>query len=586
MGPSGDRRAPLASVLTALAGAAATWRLLRARLRATLPFRDFAGPAAHRSRWRIGWSRRSSPFGDPTLISWTARIPQTAIVVPLTAAAIAAAWFVRPDVGLSSPRDAFMLGGGAFVLAFPLLIAERGLALRPVSPDFPEAQSLRALLFVVLLCLATAGLLGIVDGLGMPLPAAVGLRALAFLPLAIAVELMARALGRLFLPPPDPADARATTTSTIALILAEGAASRGLTAPLRHHLGIDFSRGWALGFVRRAFPAVLTVLLLIVWGMTGVIPVPFDQRAIYERFGEPVAVLPPGPHLILPWPLGRARPVEFGLLHELPLGSGDTASVNFGAEDNPPSSSNLLWEQAHPAEVQFLIATESTGRQNFQVVSADIRLIWRIGLTDNDAMHAHYAVVDPPALLRSAASRVVARFFAGETLPSVLGEAREAVAARLRELIQHDLDRAGCGLELAGLVIEAVHPPAGAADAWHAVQAAEIGAVAQISAERGHAQAEAAKAAQYAADIIANAHARAADTIGEARSAAILFSADVASARAGGPSFPLNRSLTDIAAALHVSPLTIIDHRIPATDAPMLDLRPPGPLTPPTGGAE
>jgi regulator of protease activity HflC (stomatin/prohibitin superfamily) len=37
--------------------------------------------------------------------------------------------------------------------------------------------------------------------------------------------------------------------------------------------------------------------------------VPLDQRAVYERFGAPVRVLHPGLHLILPWPLGRLRPV-------------------------------------------------------------------------------------------------------------------------------------------------------------------------------------------------------------------------------------------------------------------------------------
>jgi hypothetical protein len=321
----------------------------------------------------------------------------------------------------------------------------------------------------------------------------------------------------------------------------------------------------------------------------------------------------------------------------------ETAQV-FGAEDAPPQSADRLWEQAHPAELTFLIAsgtslissgtdpagpggigplasrighagdqpsrntgeigrttvrssqapggngqsrngqlpnengpspTEHGQRQNFQVVSADIRVVWRIGLTDADALHAHYSVTDPAAILRGTAGRAVAVWFAGETLNTVLGEAREDQANKLRAAIQHDLDNAGAGIELMSLVIEAIHPPAGAADAYHAVQAAEIIANSQIAAEQGNAQATLAKASQYAVDIIGNAKARAGDTVAEARAQATRFSADIIAGHAGGPSFLLNRYLSNVGSALSAVPLTIVDHRIPAPDAPMLDLRPP-----------
>jgi regulator of protease activity HflC (stomatin/prohibitin superfamily) len=255
----------------------------------------------------------------------------------------------------------------------------------------------------------------------------------------------------------------------------------------------------------------------------------------------------------------------------------------FGAEDTPPPAADRLWEQVHPAELTFLIASGTSlaaagpdeGRQNFQIVSADIRAVWRIGLTDADALHAHYAVVDPAAILRGTAARVVAAWFAGETLDAVLGEAREDQATGLRAAIQRDLDEAGAGIELIGLVIEAIHPPAGAADAYHAVQAAEIIAHTQIAAERGNAQASLAKASRFATDIVGNAKARAGETVAEARAWATRFSADIVSGHVGGPSFLLNRYLSNVGAALSTAPLTIVDHRIPAADTPMLDLRPP-----------
>ena len=165
--------------------------------------------------------------------------------------------------------------------------------------------------------------------------------------------------GRLFLPEPRSDEARAVTTSTIALILADGLSAGGLGAPIRRHLGLDFARGFALRFMRAALPAIGLCVALALWGVTGIVQVPPYQRAIYERFGAPVHVLPPGPHAILPWPLGRVRPVEFGALHALTLGDNPDAVPVFGAEDPPPPAADRLWEQTHPAELTFLIASET-----------------------------------------------------------------------------------------------------------------------------------------------------------------------------------------------------------------------------------
>ncbi len=113
-----------------------------------------------------------------------------------------------------------------------------------------------------------------------------------------------------------------------------------------------------------------------------------------------------------------------------------------GAEDRAPPEADRLWEQAHPSELVFLIASGTAEHQTFQVVSADIRLRYRIGLTDRDALLAAYRVADPVALLRGAAGQVMAGFFAGQTLDAVLGENREAIAERLQAVLAAS---PGCG---------------------------------------------------------------------------------------------------------------------------------------------
>ena len=552
----------LASLLLALTGLAATW--IRA------------------------WSRRRALMrGDPGRIGRAARWPQAIVVTALALAAAAGAWLppMPPGLPAVSPAAGFTLGGAAIVLAFPLLITERVLAAMPAS-RLPEAPALRALLLLPVLVWPAAGLLQIAAGLGFPFTGRVG--AVLAVPLtAIAAELALRALGRLFLPPPAPRLARAAIASVLARMLAEGLRTRSLAAPVRQHLGIDFSRSWALAYLRAAIPPVALLLLLLCWGLSGVVLVGLDQRAVYERFGAPVAVLHAGLHAILPWPMGQVRRVEFGGIHETTLTDTETALPPrpVGAEDRPPPEADRLWEQAHPAELVFLIAGESAGQQSFQVVSADIKIRYRIGLTDRDALLAATSVADPVALLRAAAGRVVAGFFAGRTLDAVLGDNREAMAGRLRPALQQDLDGIGCGIELAAVVIEAIHPPAGAAEAYHNVQAAQILAVTSVTAERGHALATAAEAAQYAADIVAKARAAAAEATATATADLTRFTADQAAAAEGGEAFMLERRLTSIAAGLSKAALTIIDHRIPPAEAPMLDLRPlPAAATAPSAG--
>jgi regulator of protease activity HflC (stomatin/prohibitin superfamily) len=487
----------------------------------------------------------------------------------------ACAWLLPAAASLPAmpPATGLALGCGAIVLAFPGLIAERVLASMPTAV-LPEAPALRTLLLLPVLTWPAAGILQIADALRVPYTGPLGV-ALALALTAVAVELCLRALGRCFLPPPTAATARAAVESTVARMIAEGVRTRSLAAPVRQHLGIDFSRSWALAYVRDATPPVVLLLLLLCWALSGAVLVGLNQRAVYQRFGEPVAVLQPGLHLILPWPMGRVRRVEFGTIHEMPLTAPDAAPLpRVAAEALPPPEADRLWEQAHAGEVAFLIASETAGRQSFQVVSADIKLRYRTGLTDRDALLAATGVADGPGLLHAEAERVIGQFFAARSLDAVLGENRETMAERLRAAVQADLDRIGSGIELAAVVVEAIHPPAGAAEAYHNVQASEILANTSISAERGHALATAATAHQNATDMESKAAAAAAETTGSAAADLTRFKADSAAALAGGEAFLLERRLASITDSLAKAPLTIIDHRIAPGDAPMLDLRP------------
>jgi regulator of protease activity HflC (stomatin/prohibitin superfamily) len=366
-------------------------------------------------------------------------------------------------------------------------------------------------------------------------------------------------------------------------MLAGSLGREGAGGPLRVQLGVDFARSWALRYLRGAALPALLLTALLCWGLSGVVALGLDQRGVYERLGAPVAVWRPGLHLGLPWPLARVRRVELGTVHELALG-GDAV---FGrdttpAEAAPPVSADRLWDRPHPGEVTYLIASASEGRQGFQIVSTDLRILWRIGLGDADANRAVYGTVSPDTLLREAANRLLARFFAVRTLDSVLGERRETMAEALRSALAEDIAPLNSGIEILAVVVEAVHPPAGAAAAYHAVQAAAIAARTSVATEQGQASGAANRARQEAHGLTVGAQAAADERVLGARADAVRFAADHGAYAAGGRAFLLERYFADISAALAGASVTIVDDRLDAASAPVIDLRPfAAPSTPP-----
>jgi len=533
-------------------------------------------PLPVRSRWaRVLRFDRRHRLDAAERLARVARRPQGIIIPLLSLGAVSMAWLLWP--GLSSPAlHAVLLGGGAIALTFPLLVAERIIAGVPAA-RLPEAAALQALLFVPVAVIPLAGLIEVVAGLGAAWARPAMALVLVYL-CVVATELAARSLGNWFLPPPPPADARASVASFAALLLKPGRlAPDGLATPIRTHLGIDFSRSWALRYVRSAALPLAAFLAFIAWGLTGVSLINLDQRGVYERFGAPVAVWAPGAHFGLPWPFGQVRRVELGVVHAMPLAGEDALAARTGAEDPAPASADRLWDRAHPAEVSYLIASlETSGGQSFQVVSVDLRVLYRAGLDDSSARSAAYAVAEPAALVRAEAGRLLARVFAGKLLNDVLGEHREDLAETLRVQLQAELDRLGSGIELVGMVIEAIHPPVAAAEAYHNVQAAGIVANTAIATERGRAQAAAAFARQTSTDLVTRSSGAAAEAVGQANATSRTFMADQDAARSGGQAFLMERYFANLSTALAKSPLVIMDHRLGGANAPVIDLRPLG----------
>jgi regulator of protease activity HflC (stomatin/prohibitin superfamily) len=213
-----------------------------------------------------------------------------------------------------------------------------------------------------------------------------------------------------------------------------------------------------------------------------------------------------------------------------------------------------------------------------------VRFVYRIGLTDEAAMAATYNSANIPGLIRSTASRILVHDFASRTLDELLGEQRTQLAADIGTALQRDLKKLNSGVEILATVVESIHPPAGAADAYHAVQAAQISAQALISRERGLAANQANLAQLHASVAHDDAVANSRDVMATAQSADLRFSAEQQGYAKAGQAFLLEQYLSQLTQGLTHAKLLILDHRLGGNSAPTIDLRtftlPADPATP------
>lgn len=460
------------------------------------------------------------------------------------------------------------------LLAFALLVFERHLA-QQAPEQWPEAAALAALarVAIISLVLGAVSLLFSSDAALWPVRLAV---LLGLLPALVALELFLRALLSLFSPRRESQEPRLLAHSMLADLLRwPPRPLQVLQHELHNRFGIDLRQIWAFTYMRRALLPVLLVVASVGWLLTGVHEISLQSRGIYERFGKPVAVFGPGLHVGLPWPLGRVLAVENGVVHELASSVGDTPALvpTSAAEGPAPTTANRLWDASHVNDKSQVIASGSGDKQSLQIVNMDVRFVYRIGLSDQAALAATYNSADVPALIRSTASRILVHDFASRTLDGLLGEDRTSLAEDIGQAVQADLQRLDSGVEILATVVEAIHPPAGAANAYHGVQAAQIGAQALISRERGAASEQTNQAQLQASVARDQADADAHEARATAKAADLRFAAEQKAYAAAGQAFVLEQYLSQLSLGLSHAKLLILDHRLGGASAPTLDLR-------------
>ncbi|MDZ5432687.1 protease modulator HflK [Pseudomonas fluorescens] len=565
-----------AALLVLVAGLQSAWWVTQWRARALNPVvpvveaQEIESPVGWYERLldRIGqrWLHILKQIGAPTL--W------------LGGWALLALLCVKQFWNLGLPPAALGLSATvgtalALLLAFGLLVLERQL-IQETPAQWPEAGALAQLTRVAIISLVLGALCLLFGNETSMWPVRLAVL-IGLLPGLVAVELLLRAVLSLFSPRREQLEPSLLARSFVADMLRwPPQPLLALQHELHNRFGIDLRQIWAFTYMRRAFLPVLAVVVIVGWSLTGIHEIPLQGRGIYERFGKPVAVFGPGLHAGLPWPLGRVLNVENGVVHELATSVGEaSAPIQATPAEGPaPLTANRLWDASHVNDKSQVIASSRADKQSFQIVNMDVRFVYRIGLSDQAALAATYNSADVPTLIRSTASRILVHDFASRTLDGLLGEDRVGLAEEIGRAVQADLNKLDSGVEILATVVEAIHPPAGAANAYHSVQAAQIGAQALIARERG-AAAEATHQAQLQASIARDqATASAREINASAQAADLKFSAEQKAYASAGQAFVLEQYLSQLSQGLANARLLVLDHRLGGSNnAPTIDLR-------------
>jgi len=499
--------------------------------------------------------------------------------LPALAALLLIALLWQLPLPVNETGNTGYFAGSFFILcAFAVLVLERHWTLKNPQ-EWPEAAKLAPLMRMLIgVFLLTA--LALMFERGTAVWPAHLLVLTGLLPALVALELFLRALIAVFSPPREDKEPEFIAGSLLAAQLCwPPRPLQFVQNELHQHFGIDLRQIWAFRFMRRALLPLGAILLLTGWLLTGISEVPLTQRGIYESFGKPVAVRQPGLHAGLPWPFGRTLMVDNGEVHELTTGSEEPLTATPAAEadtaEGPaPESANRLWDSGHSSDKSQIIASAANDRQSFQIMNMDVRFVYRIAMNDDAAMASLYHTENMPVLIRSIANQVLVHDFSSRTLDSLLGSDQTRLAGDIGQKVQAQLDHLNSGVELLATVIESIHPPAGAADAYHGVQAAQILAQSAIAGEKGQAAQQLNAAQQFAGLAQDAATAQSHENLDQAQVMALSFNAENQAYQTGGQAFLTERYFSRLTLAMQQHPkVLIVDHRMGGGTPPVLDLR-------------
>jgi regulator of protease activity HflC (stomatin/prohibitin superfamily) len=260
---------------------------------------------------------------------------------------------------------------------------------------------------------------------------------------------------------------------------------------LDYQFGFKVSETWFYRlFVEKALVVLICLQIAALILSTCIVFIEAGEQGLLERCGRPVrgrALLEPGPHLKLPWPLDHVYRFRTQQIQSFEIGTTPEAAKE--------EAKIVLWTVAHTKEDNFLVANRlSTSAENntnnpeggsrrtppVSLVTGSIPVQYQI--TDLPAWA--YNNEDAPSLLEDLATREVVGYLVGADMNEIMSVGRLEAAEQLRQRIQAAADGKKLGAKIVSVGLQDLHPPVKVAPDYEKVIGAIHGKAAKILAAR------------------------------------------------------------------------------------------------------
>ena len=242
---------------------------------------------------------------------------------------------------------------------------------------------------------------------------------------------------------------------------------------LDYQFGFKVSETWGYQLFARWLPWLIVGQLAVLLLSTTVVFIDPGEAAVLERYGRFMALLEPGAHLKLPWPVDRT--------YRFAAEQIQTVDVGFTPEEDKLAGNTVLWTVAHTKEDNFLVANRGqaapvTGTNDAAAQPPPVSLLTvsiPVQFQITNLKDWFYNNESPRVLLQDLATHEVVQYLVSADLQELLSRGRGDAAVTLQNKIQAAADRHQLGVRIILVGLQDIHPPVKVAADYEKVIGAE-----------------------------------------------------------------------------------------------------------------
>ena len=254
---------------------------------------------------------------------------------------------------------------------------------------------------------------------------------------------------------------------------------------LDYQFGFKVSETWFYRFMEKALAWLILIQFVVLILSTCFVFVNPGEQALLERWGRPrEAVLNPGLHVKMPWPIDKVYRFHSDKIQSFRIGMaadedhGRTVTWNIQHEDQPLNLMVAARDNRAASDTNA-----AAGAVPVDLLTVGIPVQYQI----QDIRAFAYNHVNSSNLLERLATREVVRYLVGVDLFDILSKGKEKAASDLQAAIQKVADEQKMGVKILLVGLEDIHPPQKVATAFENVVGARQESEATIRQAEGYA---------------------------------------------------------------------------------------------------